>query len=101
MSKKIKYEENHNTSDDDSSECRSDESMHMTHNEDDTDTETEENNTDTCTIDDMPKLIVRDNNTDADLEDSDDGMPTSEGIMTKLLIRKEHVDDNDFEKDQK
>ena len=32
MIKKIKDEENYNVSDDDSSECSSDESMRMTHN---------------------------------------------------------------------
>ena len=35
MNKKIKDEENHNMSDDDSSECSSDESMHAMRNEDD------------------------------------------------------------------
>ena len=49
MSKKIKNEENHNTSDDDSSECSSDECAHVIRNETDTDTEYEESDDDTYT----------------------------------------------------
>ena len=92
MSSKIKDEENHNASDDDSSGCSSHESMCMTHNEDGTGTETKENGTGTCTIDTTPKSLVRSNDTGADLKDSNDGVSTSEGSIPKLLIRKEHVD---------
>ena len=51
----------------DYSECISDESMHAMRNEDNKDTETEENDNDTCKIDSMPTLLIRNNDTDADL----------------------------------
>ena len=43
---------------------------------------------------------MRSNDAGADLEESDDGVSTSEGSMPNLLIRKEHVDENLFEKEQ-
>ena len=45
--------------------------------------------------------LVRNNDIDADFEGSDNDASTSEGSMPKLLIRKEHACDNNFEKEQK
>ena len=86
---------------DDSSRYSGDESMHVMHYEDDKDTETEENDTNTCAIESIPKLIFRSNDVDADFEDSDDDAFPSEGSMPKLLIRKEHANEKHFGKEQR
>ena len=51
--------------------------MCMTHNVDNTE---KENDADTCIVDSMPKFLIRNNDMNADFEDSDKKTCTSEVI---------------------
>ena len=75
--------------------------MRIMRNEEDTGKETEESNNDTCSIDSITKVLVRNNDADADSEDNNYDALNSEGSTPKLLIRKEHVDETHLEKEQK
>ena len=98
MNKKIKDEENHNMSDDDSSECSSDESTHTMRNEDDAGAKPEGNDTNTYTIDIMPKVLILSNDANADSTGSDDDASTREGSMPNSLIKKKQAEDKSFNK---
>ena len=102
MSKKIKNKENCSASDDDFSKYSSDESTRAMRNQDSTDSEPEESDEDACTSEaSMPKLPSRSNDAGAHSEDDDDGVLTSEGSTPKFLLRKDYVDENFFEREQK
>ena len=98
MGKKIKDEGNQIISEDDSSECSSDESTHTMRNEDDAGAKPEGNDTNTYTIDIMPKVLILSNDANADSTGSDDDASTREGSMPNSLIKKKQAEDKSFNK---